>query len=75
MADLGAVQLLCDTSDFSCWGWSTLGVARAGGNVCGTRTEAASDDTFERSRHSEPADFSVPLPGTRTRDLTKSPVL
>ena len=51
-----------------------LGVAKAAGSVGSTRTEAAKDETLARSRHSDPAVLSEPLPGTRTRDLIIFPV-
>ena len=55
-------------------GGVTLGVAKAGGSVVGTTTDAAKDEALAKSRHSDPAvGYSEPLPGTRMRDLTKSP--
>ena len=45
----------------------------AGGRFCGTETVAASVDARARSQNAGLADFSEPLPGTLTKDLTRSP--
>ena len=45
----------------------------AGGRVLGTWTVDASGDTRDRSQNPGLADFSEALPGTLTKDLTRSP--
>lgn len=65
-----------------CWGefdavgcWDCLLPVRAAGKLGFTGTEAAKVDARDKSQHTDPADLSEPLPGTRTRERTKSPVL
>lgn len=51
-----------------------LGPVNAGGNTGDTGTVAAKVDVLPKSKQTEPAVLLYPLPGTRTKDRTKSPV-